>query len=55
MRYAIFLMVFLFSVAPAFARSADFAVDKPAGTACTNLQADFRCGIHTQQVGGTPG
>jgi uncharacterized protein YjbI with pentapeptide repeats len=33
-------------VAPAFARSADFAVDKPAGTPCTNLQADFRCGIH---------
>jgi len=33
-------------VAPAFARSADFAVDKPAGTPCTNLQADFQCGIH---------
>jgi uncharacterized protein YjbI with pentapeptide repeats len=33
-------------VAPAFARSADFAIDKPAGTPCTNLQADFRCGIH---------
>lgn len=33
-------------VAPAFARSADFAVDKPAGTPCGNLQADFRCGIH---------
>ncbi len=33
-------------VAPAFARSADFAVDKPAGTPCTNLQADFRCAIH---------
>jgi hypothetical protein len=33
-------------VAPAFARSADFAVDKPAGTPCGNLQADFRCAIH---------
>ena len=34
-------------VAPAFARSADFAVDKPAGTPCTHLAEDFRCGIHT--------
>ena len=33
-------------VAPPFARSADFAVDKPAGTPCGNLQADFRCAIH---------
>jgi uncharacterized protein YjbI with pentapeptide repeats len=33
-------------VAPEFARSADFAVDKPAGVPCPNLQADFRCGIH---------
>jgi len=33
-------------VAPAFARSAEFAVDKPAGTPCAHLQADFRCGIH---------
>jgi uncharacterized protein YjbI with pentapeptide repeats len=33
-------------VAPAFAKSADFAVDKPAGQACRNLQPDFRCGIH---------
>ncbi len=33
-------------VAPAFARSADFAIDKPAGTPCRNLLADFRCGIH---------
>lgn len=33
-------------VAPAFARSADFAVDKPAGRPCGNLLADFRCGIH---------
>ncbi len=34
--------------APAFARSSDFAIDKPAGQACPNLAADFRCGIHTQ-------
>ncbi len=34
-------------VAPAFARSADFAIDKPAGHACPNLWTDFRCGIHT--------
>ncbi|HEX4705579.1 MAG TPA: pentapeptide repeat-containing protein [Pseudonocardiaceae bacterium] len=27
--------------------SADFAIDKPAGRACPNLHADFRCGIHT--------
>jgi hypothetical protein len=33
-------------VAPAFARSADFAVDKPAGTPCAHLAADFRCAIH---------
>ena len=33
-------------VAPAFAASADFAIDKPAGRACSNLQDDFRCGIH---------
>ena len=35
-------------VAPAFAASADFAVDKPAGTPCANLREDFRCGIHPQ-------
>ncbi|MER6143344.1 pentapeptide repeat-containing protein [Streptomyces sparsogenes] len=35
-------------VALPFARSADFAVDKPAGRPCANLQADFRCGIHTR-------
>jgi uncharacterized protein YjbI with pentapeptide repeats len=35
-------------VVPAFAASADFAVDKPAGQACGNLQSDFRCGIHTR-------
>ncbi|MGY1643872.1 pentapeptide repeat-containing protein [Geodermatophilus sp. SYSU D00703] len=33
-------------VAPAFAASADFAIDKPAGRPCPNLQADSRCGIH---------
>ncbi|NIH80513.1 pentapeptide repeat-containing protein [Amycolatopsis viridis] len=31
-----------------FAASTDFAVDKPAGTPCTNLLADFRCGIHSR-------
>jgi uncharacterized protein YjbI with pentapeptide repeats len=35
-------------VAPTFAVSADFAINKRAGKACPNLQADFRCGIHTQ-------
>lgn len=33
-------------VAPAFAASADFAIDKPAGVACPNLREDFRCSIH---------
>ena len=33
-------------VAPAFAKSSDFAITKPAGTPCPNLAADFRCGIH---------
>src|SRR5579872_3028557 len=35
-------------VAAAFARSADFAIDKPAGQPCPNLRADFRCGIHAE-------
>ncbi len=35
-------------VAPTFAASADFAIDKAAGQACPHLQADFRCGIHTR-------
>ncbi|WP_412544058.1 pentapeptide repeat-containing protein [Longispora sp. K20-0274] len=35
-------------VVPAFAASADFAIDKRAGQPCPNLQQDFRCGIHTQ-------
>jgi len=38
--------VALCCVAPAFAASADFAIDKDAGQPCPNLQADFRCGIH---------
>src|SRR3954463_4013768 len=33
-------------VAPAFAASADFAIDKPAGTPCPHLADDFRCSIH---------
>jgi uncharacterized protein YjbI with pentapeptide repeats len=39
-------------VAPAFARSADFAIDKPAGQPCPNLGAGqdqgFGCAIHTE-------
>lgn len=35
-------------VALPFAASADFAVDKRAGQPCSNLRADFRCGIHTR-------
>lgn len=33
-------------VALPFAKSADFAVNKNAGTPCRNLGADYRCGIH---------
>lgn len=33
-------------VAPAFARSSDFAIDKPHGVPCPNLGEDFRCSIH---------
>ncbi len=33
-------------VAPAFAASADFAIDKAAGKPCPNLAPDFRCAIH---------
>ena len=33
-------------VVPAFAASADFAIDKPAGTPCPNLRSDRLCGIH---------
>ncbi|MEU9085507.1 pentapeptide repeat-containing protein [Streptomyces sp. NPDC048357] len=35
-------------VALPFAKSHDFAVNKPAGTPCKNLRQDFRCGIHTR-------
>ncbi|MGB3437534.1 MAG: pentapeptide repeat-containing protein [Actinophytocola sp.] len=43
-------------VAPAFAKSADFAIDKPAGRPCPNLLTDFRCGIHeTLRPHGFPG
>jgi hypothetical protein len=43
-------------VAPTFTRSADFAMDKPAGQPCPNLLADFRCGIHeTLRPQGFPG
>jgi uncharacterized protein YjbI with pentapeptide repeats len=33
-------------VAPAFERSSEFAVDKPAGVPCLKLAEDFRCSIH---------
>jgi uncharacterized protein YjbI with pentapeptide repeats len=33
-------------VAPAFAKSSDFAIDKPAGRPCPHLRSDFRCEIH---------
>jgi uncharacterized protein YjbI with pentapeptide repeats len=33
-------------VGPAFAASADFAINKPAGTPCPSLRTDFACGIH---------
>jgi uncharacterized protein YjbI with pentapeptide repeats len=33
-------------VASAFAKSVDFALDKPAGVQCPNLLVDFRCGVH---------
>ncbi|MCY0947911.1 pentapeptide repeat-containing protein [Streptomyces sp. H34-S5] len=35
-------------VALPFAKSSDFAANKPAGTPCKNLGQDFRCGIHTR-------
>ncbi|HEY3952913.1 MAG TPA: pentapeptide repeat-containing protein [Streptosporangiaceae bacterium] len=35
-------------VAPAFAASVDFAIDKPAGQPCPNLRPDFGCGIHDE-------
>jgi hypothetical protein len=33
-------------VAPAFARSSEFAIDKPAGTPCPHLGDHHRCTIH---------
>ncbi|MFF2270589.1 pentapeptide repeat-containing protein [Cellulosimicrobium cellulans] len=37
-------------------RSADFAIDKPAGTPCPNLRGDFGCGIHARlRESGFPG
>ncbi|GAA1840982.1 pentapeptide repeat-containing protein [Asanoa iriomotensis] len=35
-------------VVPAFAKSVDFAIDKPAGQPCPHLGGDFRCGIHSK-------
>ncbi|MEO8827770.1 pentapeptide repeat-containing protein [Lapillicoccus sp.] len=35
-------------VALPFARSADFAIDKPAGEPCPNLDAGHRCTIHAE-------
>jgi hypothetical protein len=35
-------------VAPAFAASADFAIDKPAEHACPHLRNDALCGIHAE-------
>ncbi|MGG0811622.1 pentapeptide repeat-containing protein [Paenibacillus alvei] len=34
-------------VALPFAASVDFAMNKDAGVPCSNLQANYRCGIHT--------
>jgi len=34
-------------VAPGFAASAEFAIDKPAGQPCPHLDGGFRCGIHS--------
>ena len=43
-------------VAPAFAASADFAIDKPAGQPCPHLQPSSRCVIHsTLRERGFPG
>ncbi|MEV4557822.1 pentapeptide repeat-containing protein [Kitasatospora sp. NPDC049285] len=38
-------------VALPFAKSADFAATKDAGTPCRNLQTDYRCGIHAKLRG----
>jgi uncharacterized protein YjbI with pentapeptide repeats len=43
-------------VATGFARSSDFAIDKPAGRPCPHLRADFRCEIHDHlRADGFPG
>jgi Pentapeptide repeats (8 copies) len=43
-------------VVPAFARSADFALDKPAGHPCPHLGGDSRCTIHDRlRPSGFPG
>ena len=43
-------------VVPAFTRSADFAIDKPAGVPCLHLAEDHRCTIHDRLVpSGFPG
>jgi len=43
-------------VAPAFAASADFALDKPAGRPCPHLAGDDRCTIHDRLApAGFPG
>jgi hypothetical protein len=43
-------------VVPAFARSADFALDKPAGVPCPHLGDDHRCTIHERlATSGFPG
>jgi hypothetical protein len=43
--------VALCCVAPTFVASADFALNKPAGVQCPNLQGDSRCGIHADLRG----
>lgn len=43
-------------VALTLSRSADFAIDKPAGTPCPNLRDDFGCSIHARlRESGFPG
>jgi uncharacterized protein YjbI with pentapeptide repeats len=43
-------------VAPTFARSSEFAIDKPAGVPCPHLADDHRCSIHDRlQDAGFPG
>jgi uncharacterized protein YjbI with pentapeptide repeats len=43
-------------VAPGFAKSADFAIDKAPEHACPHLRSDFRCSIHARlRTEGFPG